>query len=157
MTKPVLRTSLLAAMVVSCLTSCMRAPVVDLTRVRVGGIGFSGATLIAELEVENPNRFAIETDSITFEMAAQDPTSRGNWTPVTAGTNAQRIRVESHASTSVELPIELAYAALSTPIRSIIQNGRFNYRLSGQVFVRRPLPKRIPFTETGSISVFGDR
>ncbi len=139
------------------LTSCMRAPVVDLARVRVGGIGFQGATLIADLEVQNPNRFGIETDSVTFELQAQDASSGSAWTHVAGGTHAQRFRVGGQSTARVEIPIELAYASLSTPIRSIIESGRFNYRLSGQVFVRRPIPKRVPFTQDGSISLFERR
>ena len=134
----------------------MRSPEVDLARVRVGGIGFQGATLIAELDVDNPNRFAIETDSVTFEMQAQDAGAGSAWTQVAAGTYAQRVRVEKQSASRVEIPIELAYAQLSTPLRSIIQSGRFNYRLSGQVFVRRPIPKRVPFTQNGSIALFGE-
>ena len=137
--------------------SCMRAPEVDLTRVRVAGIGFQGATLAAELNVENPNRFGIETDSVTFDLQAQDASAGNTWEHVAAGTHAQTFRVAGRSSERVEIPIELAYNNLRTPMRSIIESGRFNYRLSGQVFVRRPIPRRVPFTQDGSISLFERR
>jgi LEA14-like dessication related protein len=134
----------------------MRAPEVDLTRVRVGGIGFQGATLLAELRVENPNRFGIETDSVTFEMQAQDASTNSTFTTVAAGTYPERFRVAKQGMSRVEIPIELQYARLRTPVRSMIESGRFNYRLSGTVFVRRPLPKRVPFSQDGSIALFGE-
>jgi hypothetical protein len=76
---------------------------------------------------------------------------------VTAGTNTQRIRIEKEGTTIVEVPIEFAYTRLSTPMRSLIETGRFNYRVSGQVFVKRPLPKRVPFSHEGTISLMSDR
>lgn len=136
--------------------SCMQAPTVDLARVRVGGIGFQGATLMAELHVDNPNRFALQTDSVTFRLQARDPRS-GAWSEVAAGAHTDRFRVEKRSNARVEIPIELAYARLEGPVRSIIQSGRFNYRLSGDVFVRRPIPKRVPFTQDGSIAFFESR
>lgn len=136
--------------------SCMQAPEVDLTRVRVGGIGFQGATLIAELAVENPNRFAIKTDSVTFELQARE-SAESSWTPVADGTYSQQFEIGGRSTSRVEIPIDLAYSRLRTPVRSIVQSGRFDYRLSGQVFVRRPIPKRVPFTQDGSISLFESR
>jgi LEA14-like dessication related protein len=135
----------------------MRAPVVDLTRVRVGGIGFQGATLIAELEVDNPNRFNIKTDSVTFELQAREAAAGNNWTRVANGVHSEQFEVAKRSSSNVEIPIELAYSDLRTPVRAIIQSGRFDYRLSGQVFVRRPIPKRVPFTQDGSLSLFESR
>lgn len=134
-------------------TGCLRAPVVELTGVRVGGIGLRGITMIAELSVDNPNRFTIATDSITFQLDASNPRESGTWTPVTSGTDRQRIRIDGRNATRVEIPIEVAYAGLSTPVRSILESGRFSYRMSGQVFVGKPLPKRVPFSQDGSLSV----
>jgi LEA14-like dessication related protein len=139
------------------LTSCMESPVVDLTRVRVGGIGFEGATLVAQLQVDNPNRIGIKTDSVTFELQARESGAASNWTRVADGAYSQQFEVAGRSSSRVDIPIELAYSSLRTPVRAIIQSGRFDYRLTGQVFIRRPIPKRVPFTQDGSISLFESR
>jgi LEA14-like dessication related protein len=156
MTRTTKSATLLAIMSVSA-AGCMRAPEVALTGVRVGGIGFTGATLIAELQIDNPNRLGIEMDSITFQLDAQDASAGSTWTQVTGGTNTQRFRVARQGTAVVQIPIEFAYARLSTPLRSIMESGRFNYRVSGQVFVRRPLPRRVPFSDEGSLPLFGER
>jgi LEA14-like dessication related protein len=151
------RNTILTTLVVTgiaLLGGCMRTPEVELTGVRVGGIGFSGATLLAELRIENPNRFGLEADSVTFRLDAQDPQSAGTWTEVTSGTNPQRMRVGAGSTANVEIPIEFAYARLGAPLRAITRTGRFNYRVNGEVFVRRPVPKRIPFSQEGSLSLF---
>jgi LEA14-like dessication related protein len=148
-------TTMIAAMLV---TACnlAQAPVVELTGVRVRGIGFRGATILAQLSIENPNRFAIESDSVTFQFEARDPRNQ-SWEPVTSGTNVQRVRVEKGARAVVEIPIDFPYSNLRAPIRSIIERGVLDYRISGRVFVRKPLRKGVPFSDEGSLSLAGDR
>ncbi len=57
-------------------------------------------------------------------------------TPVRAGSVAQPQHVHT-----------------SAPIRSLISQGTFTYRLNGAVFVRKPLPQTVPFSEQGNLSV----
>lgn len=131
----------------------VRAPVVELTGVRVRSIGLRGATLLARLEIDNPNRFAIETDSITFHFEASDVRQPGSWKRVTSGTNVQQHRVEKQGQAEVEIPIDFAYSDLGTPLRSLLERGAFDYRLSGVVFVKKPVRKRVPFTKEGSLTI----
>ena len=135
----------------------VRAPAVELTGVRLRSIGLRGATLLAQLQIDNPNRFAIETDSVTFHFEASDVRSPGNWRRVTSGTNTQGHRVEKESKTTLEIPIDFAYSDLGTPIRSLLERGAFDYRLSGAVFVRKPLRKRVPFSKEGNLSLSGNQ
>jgi LEA14-like dessication related protein len=146
----------LIAVVAAC-SELVRAPVVELTGVRVRSIGLRGATLLAQLEIENPNRFAIETDSITFQFEASDVRERGTWKRVTSGTNVEQHRVEKESRATVEIPIDFAYSDLGTPIRSLIERGAFDYRVSGVVFVKKPLRKRVPFSREGNLSLSGNQ
>jgi LEA14-like dessication related protein len=142
------------------ITACnfrVRPPVVELTGVRVAGIGLRGATLIADLDIANPNDFSIETDSITFEMEASDPGDPNAWTRVTTGTNTERFRIEEASQAAVEIPIEFPYSGLGTPVRAILDKGTFNYRVSGQVFIREPLRRTVPFSQNGNLSLAGGR
>jgi LEA14-like dessication related protein len=140
-------------MVVAACGQLVRAPVVELTGVRVRSIGLRGATLLAQLDIDNPNRFAIETDSITFQFEASDARQPGSWKRVTSGTNVQQHRVEKESQTTVEIPIDFAYSDLGTPLRSLLERGAFDYRVSGVVFVRKPLRKRVPFSKEGSLTL----
>jgi LEA14-like dessication related protein len=139
--------------VIAACSELVRAPVVELTGVRVRSIGLRGATLLAQLDIDNPNRFAIETDSITFQFEASDVRQPGSWKRVTSGTNVQQYRVEKASRTSVEIPIDFAYSDLGTPLRSLLERGAFDYRVSGVVFVKKPLRKRVPFSNEGSLSL----
>ena len=150
--------TLLAALLAT-LSGCelVKAPVVELEAVRLRGIGLRGATIIAELAIYNPNRFAIESDSVTFEFAARDPRNPRMWSPVTSGTNTQRVRIEKEQRSIVEIPIEFAYSRLGMPIRSILERGTLDYRIRGEVYVRKPLRKGVPFNREGAVSVGGGR
>jgi LEA14-like dessication related protein len=152
----ILLVAVLAMLSAACIGR-VRAPIVELTGIRFGGIGLRGATLIAQLNIDNPNDFTIEADSITYEFEASSPGATENWTPVTKGTNTERIRIDEERKTAVEVPIELSYSGLSGPVRSIMDKGTFNYRVRGQVFLREPLRRTVPFSEKGNLSFVGAR
>ena len=141
------------------MTACNRvqAPDVELTDVRFVGIGLQGITLHAELSIENPNGFAIEADSISFELEAANPNQRGGWTRVTSGTNREHLRVEERDTIEVPVPVQFGYSDLAAPVRAMFDKGTLDYRVSGHVWVRRPLPVPIPFSHTGSLSMAGNR
>jgi LEA14-like dessication related protein len=132
---------------------CLKSPDVELASVRLAGLGLRGATLLADLTIENPNRFAIESDSLTFVLESSDGREPATWARVTSGTHAHRYRVDKNGRTSIRVPIEFGYSGLRAPIRSLLENGTFNYRISGQVFVRKPLHWTVPYSRTGNVAL----
>ena len=138
-------------------SSAIKQPQINLTSVSVGGIGLRGASLIAHVDIANPNSFDLETDSITYELEAADATDANSWTRVSQGTVTERIRVDDHGRTTVDIPIEFNYSSLSGAMRSILDRGTFNYRVRGQAFVREPLRRSVPFSKTGNLSLSGAR
>ncbi|HEY0674553.1 MAG TPA: LEA type 2 family protein [Longimicrobiales bacterium] len=135
----------------------VRRPEIELTGVRVGGIGLRGASLIAELDINNQNDFDIETDSIAYRLFANTSSDGSTWEPVLQRTMTQRILIEEDKTTRVEIPIEFNYSELSGAARTIIDRGILNYRIEGQAFMREPMRRTIPFTKTGSVSLSGAR
>lgn len=135
----------------------VRQPEVQLAGVRVGGLGLRGATLIADLEIKNPNSFTIETDSIIYTFEAADPNNSGAWSQVTQGNYNQRIQIKDGGKTSVEVPIEFNYTGMNAAVQSIMNRGTFNYRVHGNVYVREPLHRTIPFNRSGNVSLQGVR
>ena len=75
----------LAVLAVLLASACatVKRPEIELIGVRVGGVGLRGATLIAELDVNNPNGFEITTDSIAYQLLANTAGSGAEqWQPV---------------------------------------------------------------------------
>lgn len=149
--------TLVVAMVGTACAGAVRRPEIELAGIRVGGIGLRGASLIAELDISNPNDFTIETDSITYQLFANTSSDGESWQPLLQRTYAQRIVIPEDRKTRVDIPIEFNYGEMSGAARSILDRGTFNYRIQGNAFVREPLRRTIPFTKSGNVSLSGAR
>lgn len=146
---------LLAVLVLAGCVGKARTPEVTLAGVKVAGIGLRGATLIADLNIKNPNDFTLETDSVVYLFEASDPSGGSTYSPVTRGTYSQRVQIKSGDTREVEVPIEFSYLNMGTAVRAILDKGTFNYRLTGNVFLREPLRRTIPFSKLGNVSLQG--
>ena len=155
--KSTMTLALLLAVAAAGCVGRVRQPEGRLAGVSVGGFGLRGATLLAELDIINPNDFDIETDSIAYEMEASEPGSSATFTRVTQATYTQRIKVDDNGHSKVEIPIEFNYTGLSGALRGIMDKGTFNYRVRGNVYVREPLKRTIPFSKSGNMSLAGAR
>src|SRR5687768_6076645 len=118
-----------------CVKNVVREPQVNLTSVRVGGIGLRGGQLLAEIEIKNPNSFSVETNSVTYDLKVSDRGSDGkeNWIDFAKGTYEPNIKIQDGGTTKIEVPIEFTYASVSGAMRSIMDRGTFNYRVEGSV------------------------
>lgn len=135
----------------------VRQPEINLADLRVAGIGLRGASLVAELDIANPNDFDIETDSITYELFANTGSGAESWASVLRRSYNQRIEARENRTTRVEVPIDFNYSDLSGAGRTLIERGVLNYRIRGHVFVREPLRRTLPFSKTGNVSLSGIR
>jgi LEA14-like dessication related protein len=148
-----------ATLVIMTAASCgsVRRPEIELAGIRVAGIGLRGASLIADLDINNQNDFDIETDSITYQLFANTSADGSTWQPVMRRTYAHRIVIPEDRITRVEIPIEFNYSDMSGAARAILDRGAFNYRIEGNAFVREPMRRMIPFAKTGNVSLQGAR
>ncbi len=156
------RSILLLAMGAGLLTTAcigrVRQPEITLTGVRVSGLGLRGGSLIAELEIMNPNGFELETRNITYDLKVSDRTAQGEtWIDFAKGEFREPVKVDDGGTTKVEIPIEFTYAAMGGAIRSIMDRGTFNYRVEGVVGLREPLNRAIPYRHSRNISLQGVR
>jgi LEA14-like dessication related protein len=136
----------------------VREPEITLAGVKVGGIGLRGASLIAQLDIMNPNSFALETARITYDLKVSDTGGEGGtWLDLARGEFREPIKVDDGGTTRVEIPIEFAYTALSGALRSIVDRGTFNYHVEGRVALREPLRREIPYRHRGNVSLQGIR
>lgn len=152
--------ALMAVLVLAgCAKNLVREPQVNLTNVRVGGIGLRGGQLLAEIEIKNPNSFSVETNSVSYDLKVSDRDSSGkeNWVDFAKGTYEPNIKIRDGGTTKIEVPIEFTYANISGAIRSIMDRGTFNYRVEGTVALREPLRREIPYKHTGNVSLQGVR
>lgn len=143
------------ALLASACIGRVQKPEVQLAGVRVAGIGLKGATLIADLDVNNPNDISARTDSIVYELWAN--TTGSEWTKIIARNYGVPITLQDNRVTRVEVPIEFNFADLQGPGRAILDRGTFNYRLQGTVYLKEPVRRNLPFSKTGNVSMQGVR
>jgi LEA14-like dessication related protein len=134
-----------------------RQPEVQLEGIRLGGIGLRGGTLYAQVMVTNPNRFDLETRSLTYDLEVTHPQQAGEWVSFAQGVVDERVRVRSRSSTILEVPVQFRYDDMSGALRSILDTGTFTYRVSGDVRLAEPVGRTFPYRKTGTVSMQGIR
>lgn len=159
---PVLRRTLiaLAALPILLIAACAPAieePDVRLTGVRIAGLGLQGGLLYAQVEIENPNGFGISAVRVDYDIELSDVDEAGDgWIPLAAGTFTDPIRVDARGTSVIEVPVEFRYAGLGGALRSILETGTFQYRVTGSVSIDQPLRRTVPYRHQGVVSVIRD-
>jgi LEA14-like dessication related protein len=142
------------------LTACMgayRQPEVRLDGVRIGSIGLRGGLMYAQLHVKNPNRFDLETRGLSYDLELADPSDADEWVSFARGVFEDTIRVAGGGEHTIEVPIQFRYQDLGGAIRSILDTGTFRYRITGDVRLKEPVGRTIPYRKTGIVSMGGLR
>lgn len=134
-------------------------PEVQFDGMRLSGVGLRGGTIHARLNVANPNGFDLEATSLTYDLEVRNGASSDDegWMRLADGTFDERIRVGAGQNAAVEVPIEFEYAELGGALYAIMDNGTFDYRVTGVVTLRRPIGRDVPYRHSGRVSLAGAR
>jgi len=141
--------ALLAASVA--VAACMprvQQPEVVLESVRLSSLGFRGGVVDVRLSIHNPNRFAVDARGLTYDLQLRDPDTE-NWVNLTEGRLDGDLRVGSRGAREVVVPVEFSYRGLGEAMRSLIDRGSFDYRISGVVELQGPVRRDIRYQHAG--------
>jgi LEA14-like dessication related protein len=142
-----------SAWTAACLPTIQR-PEVDLVGVRLGSLGLQGGLLYVQLGIDNPNNFALRASGFTYRIELREPGTEGEaWSNFVEGVFGKEVQVQARDSTVVEIPVEFRYAGIGTALRSLLDSGTFNYRVSGKVAVEKPIRTDLPYRHTGTTSL----
>lgn len=148
----------LLAALAGCGGSVFRQPQVTLNSVRLGGLGLSGGTLLVNLEIVNPNRFALNANQLRYELSLSDPgeTPDTTWVEFAEGIYDQPFSVASGDTATVQIPVEFTYSGIGSAASSLLRRGTFTYRARGTVDLRTPLGGYdVPFSKRGTVTLLG--
>jgi LEA14-like dessication related protein len=153
------RTQLAAtALAVFAVTGCaslgalggFKEPIVSFKDLRVRGLGLTGGSIDAYLNVYNPNGFKLDATRLTYKVTVGDNAELGT------GVLDSRFTVQDKDSTTVRIPIDFTYAGIGAAARQMMQSGSVPYNVSGDVTVGTPLGNfTVPYSGTGRFSAFG--
>ena len=124
-------------------------PVVNFKDLRIRGLGLTGGSLDAYLNVYNPNGFRLDATRLTYTVKVGD-------NPLGTGALDSRFTVQDKDSTTVRIPIDFTYAGIGNAARSMMQSGSVPYTVDGDVTVATPVGNfTVPYSGSGRFSAFG--
>jgi LEA14-like dessication related protein len=131
------------------LGGAFQQPVVTFKDLRVRGLGLSGGSLDAYLNVYNPNGYRLDATRLTYTVSVEN-------NQLGTGALDSRFTVQDKDSTTIRIPIEFTYAAIGGAARQMMQSGSVPYTVTGDVTVATPAGNfTVPYSGTGRFSAFG--
>jgi LEA14-like dessication related protein len=128
-------TAVLALLVSGC-SLFYQDPTVRLLDVRVVGLGITSGIAEVTLEVDNPNRFALEVREFTYLLEVAEAADR--WVELARGEAEETVRIGRRTTEEVVLPVPFQYRGAGSAIRAWLDTGRIEYRLQGELTARAP-------------------
>ncbi len=115
----------------------------DLSGARVASVGLTGAVIIFELRISNPNPIPVFLPSAEFDIFVNgEYLGRGTTTSLTIAPNSDRV---------LEVPISFSYAGLLQSVVELIKGkGTVDIQISGQI---RIVIVNIPFSISQRVSL----
>src|SRR5688572_16534492 len=148
---------LLAVLPAAC-GSAFKQPEVTLENVQLAGLGLRGGTLMVNIRVVNPNRFALNASELVYQLDIANTEIPGDtgWVELASGTYSEPFLVGAGETEQVNVPVEFTYNGLGGAASSVLRAGTFSYRATGTVDVRTPIGTRqVPFRKGGMVSLTG--
>jgi LEA14-like dessication related protein len=125
-------------------------PTVTLRSLDVTKLTLSGASMLLELQVDNPNNFSLLLDKLNYNLKL-------NGYDVGGGTVDKRVSVAQDGQGVVTLPVSLDFAQTGRGLYSVLLGKGISYDLSGSVDASssNPIlaPFRIPLDRQGRINL----
>jgi LEA14-like dessication related protein len=121
-----------------------REPEVELDRVVVRGVGFSGGTLDLIVRVQNPNNFALHADKLQVGLDVEG-SHLGDIT------YDDDFSVNEYGETTLILPLRFGWSGVGQALRAALAYGDLPYKMKGQATLKIPGGARasVSFTHEG--------
>ncbi|HVK60642.1 MAG TPA: LEA type 2 family protein [Bdellovibrionales bacterium] len=121
----------------------VKEPKVSLAGVNLKDVNSQGGTVVANIQVENPNAFALKVDAVTYDVEI-------------GGKHLSRGELEAPASvkgngkTIVPIPVPVKFSDLFASAMDFIQKKTTKYRVKGEAKFG---VITIPFDNTGDLNL----
>jgi LEA14-like dessication related protein len=128
-----------------------KAPTVTVGEVRLVSLGLTGGSLAVGLEVENPNRYALESRDLRYTLSFSEDRPEGPaWQTLVEGRFDRVVRVPAGGVESLEVTVPFETAAVGVALLRLLRRGELEYRFNGELLAGTPMgTRRIPFDQRG--------
>ena len=126
-------------------------PTVRVEEVRLTSLSFSGGSVQVDLEVENPNRFALESRDFRYALAfAKGGDGGTEWVTLSEGRASEPLRIDAHDKGTVTVAVPFDLSSVGAALGRLLRSGELEYRFTGEILARTPLgSRRIPIDQRG--------
>jgi LEA14-like dessication related protein len=129
-----------------CLT--LRKPTIVFQGVSIGDVNRDGAALDVELGVTNENSYRLGVRQLTYQLSV-------GGTPAGEGAIEAAVSIAPHETTTVRLPLTLAFAPFKGRALEMALSGGIDYTIEGEVVFTTPMgPVRRPYRHSDRLSLF---
>ena len=126
----------------------MAAPEVDVTGVKLLGTNLTGADVLVQFRVDNPNAVDLVLDSIGYRL-------RLNGEPLLTGNHDRQVTIAASGRTAVELPVTIRFEDLYRVARTLQGRKDPEYILDADLRFAVPVlgEVTVPVTQSGKVPV----
>ncbi len=151
-TRLTLPLALLALLSLSACATAYSKPDITLRDVHLARLGLSRGTVEVDLEVTNPNPFALHTEGVHYLIGVREAGAPEDapFRTLGEGLFEEKFSVAAGTMRPVTIPVEFSYAALGGAGVELFRAKALEYRVVGTVNARTPVGNReVPFERRG--------
>ena len=142
-----------ASMVVAGCGLAFKQPTVTVAEVRLAAVNLTGGSVLVQLDVVNPNRYALASEDFRYALSfgsGEGETAR--WNTLAEGHLPDTVRIPAGETGRVEVVVPFDLAAVGAALGRLLGQGVLEYRFSGELRAGTPLgTRRIPFDQRGTL------
>ena len=130
------------------LGNVFREPDVDVIDAELTRTGLSGADILFEFAVDNPNGVALVLDGLNYRLRLNDK-------PLLDGRQDKRTEIAANAESRVDLPVSIQYDDILRVLETLDDNDRPSYELQADFQFDVPVlgMVTVPVTKRGRLSL----
>jgi LEA14-like dessication related protein len=114
----------------------IRLPSVRIVSAEVADLSFTGARLLFDVKITNPNPIGFALDGFEYDLLIEDES-------FLRGRQDGRVEIEANGSSIVPLPLEFEYAGVYSAFERLIKNDGASYTLETTCFFDLPVLGRV--------------
>ena len=140
-----------ANLVVGC-AAFLRQPEIRFDGLRLMSLNLAGGTIEARFAVYNPNRYALRTAAITYELELGNTDGAAvPWLRLASGEVREAMRIAAGDTAVLAVPVTFRYQDVGAALRAVLSRRTVDYRVSGTVSIAEPMRRSVPYRRTGNI------
>ncbi len=143
-----------AALILTLCTGCavlnrvsFEAPTATLAGVSVTGLGLQGGSLDLDLDVYNPNAYALRSPRLAVTIDLEQ-------THFGEATLEHALQLPAQSHSTVRVPLSFTWEGVGAGARALLRKGSVDYGLTGRIVVEAPFGERTATLGTnGTVTV----